>query len=212
MSRLIPLLLAGLLAGCATLPERAPVADPQSAWRTRQAELKPLTAWEIHGRLALRTAEEGWQATLVWWRERDRHRIDLAGPLGGGRVRLTQDRGGAELRDAEQKVYRDTSVEQLLKRATGWHVPLEGLNYWVRGLPAPEAATHEDLDAWGRLKTLTQLGWDIQFLEYARHGARELPSKVFIRRQARVGERRVGDEGNDATVEVRLIIERWTLQ
>jgi outer membrane lipoprotein LolB len=200
--RLLLIFFAALLGGCAALPERPHVANPQAAWQKRQASLAHVNAWDIRGRLALRTADEGFQASLQWVREADRHRIDLTGPLGGGHVRLTQDKNGAELRDANDKLYRDSSVQQLLARTTGWDVPFEGLIYWVLGLPAPEAAGKSELDEWGRLKILEQHGWEIRFLEYAQHDAYEFPSRVFIKRKSEVA--------SDTTIEVRIVIEKWT--
>jgi len=204
-------LAAATLAGCASIPpQRPPVADPELTWQTRQLELRPVNSWEINGRLAMRTAEEGWQATLRWVRKQERHNIDLMGPLGRGHLRLTQDRYGAELRDSDQHTYRDSSVQQLLQRATGWNVPLEGLNYWVLGLPVPDVPRTQNLDEWGRLKTLQQQGWGIEFLEYTRQGANELPSKLFIKRQPSFIEAAHDDpDAAEATLEVRLVIDRW---
>ena len=201
------------ISGCAALPQRPPVENPELTWQARRLELEPLTAWEIYGRLAMSTSEEGWQASLHWVRHQDRHNIDLTGPLGGGHLRLMQDRNGAQLRDANHKIYRDSSLGALLRRATGWYIPLEGLNYWVRGLPSPDAPRSQNLDAWGRLKTLNQLGWDIRFLKYVRYGAYELPSKVFITRRIAQGEKSFDRaDSEDETLEVRLVIERWVLK
>lgn len=200
--------LAMLAAGCATVPSPPPVENPAAAWQARQAELRSLSAWTLQGRLAMRAAEEGWQASVHWIHDGGRQQIDLTGPLGRGHLRLTQDDGGAELRDAERKTWRAENAEQLLYRTTGWLVPLDGLNYWILGLPAPGAAANLTLDDQGRLKTLDQSGWDIRFLEYARQGAFDLPSKIFIKRR---------DDGNETAsakhvdVEVRLIVERWNL-
>jgi len=193
-----PLLL--LVASCATV---APPSDEaRRAWGVRQARLASLVAWEVHGRIALRTATEGWQATLVWRHEAERQRIDLTGPLGRGHLRLTQDRFGAELRDDNGSVHRDTSMQQLLHRATGWQLPFEGLPFWILGRPAPAGGAREDIDAAGRLTALRQLGWDIQFLEYTREGEHELPRKIFVTRHA----------GEDDTLEVRLVIEKWSVK
>lgn len=200
--------LAMLAAGCATAPSPPPVENPTAAWQARQATLRTVGAWTLQGRLAMRAAEEGWQADVTWVRDRERQQIDLAGPLGRGHLRLTEDSGGAELRDADQKTWRADNAQQLLYRTTGWLVPLDGLNYWILGLPAPGPGAKLELDDQGRLKTLDQSGWDIRFLEYARQGSLDLPSKIFIKRQ---GD---GNETASAThvdVEVRLIIERWTL-
>jgi outer membrane lipoprotein LolB len=195
------LLLLTLLAACATAPERAPVDDVSAAWRARQSTLAPLQAWELRGRIGGRNGEESFQASLLWKRDGERHRIELAGPLGGGRVRLTQDKNGAELRDGEDHVYRDVSAQRLLRRATGWSLPLEHLNYWALGLPASEPIARSELDDWGRLTLLVQQGWEIRFLDYTTVGAYELPSRVFIKREV----------SGDATLDVRLVIEKWSV-
>lgn len=204
----LPLALSVLLAACAGLPERPPVADRDRAWRSHHDKLAPLSVWEIHGRLALRTETEGWQASMVWVRRDDRHQIDLSGPMGRGHVRLKRDASGAELRDSEQKIYRNSNAEELLVLATGYRFPLEGLNYWVRGLPAPGGSADREFDAWGRLARLRQLGWDIEFLEYGDHAGLELPAKLFARRQP-VGERLARA---DEMFEVRMVIERWAFK
>lgn len=201
--------LVGLVAfatGCTTVPPLPPVANPAATWQMRQAELKPVTAWKIQGRLAMRTADEGWQASVIWVREGEHHRIDIAGPLGRGHLRLVHDSHGAELRDADQRTWRAENAEQLLYRTTGWRVPLDGLNYWMLGLPSPQTAASENLDDHGRLRTLVQSGWDIQFLEYTRYGTVDLPSKLFIKRKGS------GTDNNlavDTALEVRLVIEHW---
>lgn len=197
------LLFIVLFAGCATVPDRPPVEDAAIAWNARQVRLGQLETWDLRGRLALRTAEEGAHASLHWTRRREIHRLSLAGPFGGGRVRVTYDGNGAELRESGGKVYRNASVQELVARATGWWLPLDGLNYWVLGLPAPDASARRLLDPWGRLKTLEQLGWSIDFLEYVREGDYELPRRLFIKRASGV---------SDETLEVRLVIEAWALR
>lgn len=194
-----------LVSGCATAP---PVADVTAAWQARQAALAPVTAWTLRGRLALRAAGQGGHATLRWERDGERHRLDFTGPLGRGHLRLVRDAQGAELRDAEQRVWRAPDAGSLLQRATGWTVPLEGMNYWVLGLPAPDPAPAPRLDAQGRLERLTQSGWDIRFLEYTRHGAYELPSRLYITAK---NHRPRGDAAETETLELRLSIEQWTI-
>ena len=203
-------ILAALwLAGCTTVPSLPPPSEnPAATWQARQLALAPLTHWNIQGRLALRTADKGGQGSLQWVRDQDRHTIDITGPLGRGHMRLTQDRDGAELRDADQKIWYAPNAQQLLFRTTGWLIPLDGLNYWMLGLPAPEAAASQDLDEWGRLKTLRQSGWDIRFLEYTRIGSLDLPSKLFVKK---LPENADGNDPNNATLEVRLLIEHWAL-
>ena len=201
--------LAALVSGCATaLPLPPPVENPAAAWQARQAELKPVVSWKIQGRIAMHSDEEGWQATVYWMRDGEKQQIDLTGPLGRGHLRLVQNGQSAELRDADQQTWHANNAEQLLYRTTGWRVPLDGLNYWVLGLPAPDAAANEELDNRGRLKKLVQSGWDIRYLEYSACGSFDLPSKMFMKRQQPGAD---DSPAKDSALEVRLIIERWTL-
>lgn len=202
--RLVPVLL---LTGCAALPTRAP-DEVVRLWAQRQQALAPLADWDLRGRIALRSRDEGAQASLHWVRRDDSHRFTLVGPLGSGQVRLTQDPAGAELRDADKNVRRAPNARALLRQVVGWDVPFEDLGWWVRGLPAPGAVTERALDDDGRLRQLSQSGWDIEFLEYVQYGAYELPSKLFIRRRDHVP----GEGIDQTTLEVRVVIERWALR
>lgn len=201
---LLPVLL---LTGCAVLPARAP-DEVARLWEQRQRTLAPLADWDLRGRIALRRRDEGAQASLHWIRSRDQHRFTLVGPLGSGQVRLTQDVQGAELRDAEKNVRRARDARELLRQVTGWDVPFEDLGWWVRGLPAPGAVVERELDDDGRLRRLTQLGWEVELLAYGRYGGYELPSKLFIRRR----DHALGVGAEQTTLEVRVVIERWTLR
>ncbi len=205
-------LVAAVATGCAAVTERPPLEDPTAAWRARQSRLISLNSWEIQGRISARSSTEGWQATVRWVRDGDRHDIELGGPLGRGHVRLMQDRFGARLRDANNQTYWAATSQQLLFDTTGWRLPLDGLNYWVLGLPVPDTPGTQALDRSGRLKSLDQLGWQVRFLRYRRHGGYEFPSKLFIRRQVNGTDAQPPDEGDShgPLLEVRLVIERWS--
>ena len=193
------------LAGCATLFTPPPSAEQiDRDWQARQSRLQDVDTWELKGRLAMRADDDGWHASLRWQRQQDRHVIDLSGPLGKGHVRLNQDASGARLRDNEQQTHYASTARQLLYETTGWDVPLDSLNYWVLGLPAPDSPNRWELDDGGRLKTLQQAGWEIRFLGYRRHGDYDLPKKLFIQRNP---------AGADSTqmLEVRLAIAQWTV-
>jgi len=205
-------LLALWLAGCATPPIRPPAADTQAAWTTRQQVLVPMQNWELNGRLSMSAAKEGWQASLRWQHRDHRQTINLAGPFGGGALRLTQDEHGASLRDSDQNTHFARDVRTLMRQMTGWDVPLDGLHYWVLGVPIPDTPRKADIDEWGRPKTMTQLGWNIEFLEYTRVDGHDLPAKLFLKRQLPgVDNGEMDGPPGDAVLEVRLVISRWVL-
>lgn len=211
--RVASILLASVflvLSGCAALPERAAVADIEAAWQARTTRLAGFTEWALTGRAALTTPDEGWQVTLRWAHKGARETIDLAGPFGSGRVRLTQDKSGAQLRDSQNRVYRAANAQQVLERATGWQLPIAGLHYWIRGLPAPGPDAARELDDYGRLKALRQFGWEIQFLEYRVVGAYELPSKLSLTHRLAANATR-NSPPEEASVVVRMVIANWEL-
>ena len=96
------------LAGCAGVPT-APLGDARSSasFAERRALLEQVREWLARGRLAVRTAERGDTVSFVWRRDHDHHEVEMFGPLGGGRVRVTQDPGRAELVDRKGNTLRE---------------------------------------------------------------------------------------------------------
>ncbi|HEY0720897.1 MAG TPA: lipoprotein insertase outer membrane protein LolB [Gammaproteobacteria bacterium] len=195
MIRLLPLLLALLLAGCAMEPPRQPVGSRELAWQERQAQLKTLQRWQLTGRLAIQSDDEGWNATLIWRQEHEHYRMQLVAPLGQGSLQLQGDQQQVELRTSEGNSAIAADPDALIFSETGWRVPVSALRYWVLGLAAPgEAGTV--LDEFGRLQRLKQAGWEVEFLDYTMHGTTELPARLFV---------------SNHKAQVRLVIKRWEL-
>lgn len=197
--------LAATAASCAPLPPRGPAPSPDVV-EARRAALQAIARWDLRGRVGVRLPDTGAQASLRWRHHRDGEELDLTGPFGGGHARLRYDASGAHLRDARGREYQGTDPEMLLYQTTGWHVPLGGLVYWMRGLPLPDVASAEELDDRGRLRMLKQLGWDIEFLTYSTVGEYELPSKVYLTRRFPANA-----AADNAHIEVRLVVSSWDI-
>ena len=86
MRRLLGVGLAALLAGCASAPPK--VADPEAAWQERRDRFAGLTNWTATGKVAIRTEEEAWSATLHWVQDKAEYRIRLIAPLGQGTLQI----------------------------------------------------------------------------------------------------------------------------
>lgn len=202
-TRVLLALAAGvalLLAGCAAQPSLPAVANPQQAWQARQSRLAQIAHWELYGRIGVHNAEHAWQGSLVWRQSPARYSIEVDGPFGQSEFQLQGGPDGVLLRTSNNRQRWATDPERLLYQETGLSMPVTGLRYWVRGLPAADKASgpvlEQKLDARGRLRSLTQDGWHVRILGYTEVGGFELPEKVFIRR---------GEIG------LRLVVDRWRL-
>lgn len=200
-------LLIGLtlaLSACSTLPVPSDGAA-ETLWQQRQQALAALQAWNLNGRIAILTAQQGWHAGVRWMEQDGEYRIHLDAPLGQGAAEISGNRAGVVLRTGDGE-FSAASAEDLLEQHLGWRLPVSGLRYWVRGLPDTRAPVEsQTLDATGRLTHLRQAGWDIEFKRYAPAGLLELPDKIFLTNNSAGAV-----IGTDTALEIRLVIERWS--
>lgn len=187
----VVILLLGL-GGCATAPRLPPAADPAQAWQAHRQQLAGVQNWQITGRIAIRTEDEGWHASLDWHQQAQGYLINLTGPLGQGSVQLEGDGRRVTLRSGEEAVV-DDDPERLLYHQLGWRVPVPALRYWVVGLPAPGPAEQE-LNEQGLLARLRQADWSIEFRDYAPQDGLVLPGRIFV---------------SNHKAQVRLVIDRF---
>ena len=156
------------------------------------------TVWTLHGRVAIRHAEEGWHATLHWSQQSAvLYQLELSGPLGQGAVRLAGAAEGVRLLRADGVEDWAPTADELLARHTGWRLPIAGLRYWARGLPAPGSTASIERDPAGRPLRLMQAGWDIRYNQYQDYpGLGSLPRRVDFEH----GE-----------LSARLIVDSWVV-
>lgn len=197
------LLLITLLPGCSTTSVRLTETERQAAWQNHLKALGASHRWNLRGRIALHANDRGWQASLRWVQSEREQLIQLTGPFGSGMVSLKHDQNGAVLTDSRGNQYTDSDTERLLQRVMGWHFPVIGLRYWVRGQAIPGTAAELELDELGRLKRLKQKNWDIRYLAYTRYGSLHLPRRIFMSRPL--------DDGSGQMLDVRLVLSRWQL-
>lgn len=192
--------LCGLLAACAVVPP-APSPLAEQHWQERRQALEKLRDWTLNGRIALQTEQEAWNASIFWQQRGEAFDIKLIGPLGHGTLSIEGDPSGVRLRTPEGKTLAARDAEALLYQQLGWRMPLSGLYYWVRGLPAPELPFSKQIDAEGRLSGLEQAGWRIAYSRYQHGGAPglpdlpDLPGRIFL---------------ENSEISVRLVVQHWS--
>nr|XP_061807062.1 outer-membrane lipoprotein LolB-like [Nerophis lumbriciformis] len=183
-----------LLSGCANKFFQPEAADTDT-WSTRQATLQALQNWDVSGRIAVINGNENWQASLRWKQHLETYAIDLIGPLGQGRVDIRGTAEAVTLRTAKQS-FTASDADSLLEQATGLRLPLNGLRYWLRGLPEPGQEQKVSLDRKQLLRQLKQSGWLIDYHNYIQVDQLDLPKRITATQD---------------DIAVKLIVSKWTL-
>ncbi|MGA9573561.1 MAG: lipoprotein insertase outer membrane protein LolB, partial [Lysobacterales bacterium] len=131
-----------------------------------------------------------------WAVEPDLSELDFHGALGRGAWHLQVRTDGAVLQLADGTVQSAPRVSQLIQDRIGWSVPLEALQWWVRGLAAPGVIENETLGQEGLLVSLRQFGWSVNFNRYDSFNGLEMPVRLDASRK---------------NYRVKLVISRWRL-
>ncbi len=178
---------AGMLVGCASAPPASqPVARPAQA---EQA------VFALTGRLAIMHDGKRSSSNMRWTHHTTEDEIMLFAPLGQTVARIRRDAGGVVL-DTADKHYNAQDTEDLTLRALGWHLPLDGLRYWVLALPAPGSAASIERDANGQVSLMQQDGWEIRYTRYAAQHPDSLPLRMNLRRNG---------------MELLLLVDEWEI-
>ena len=166
------LLLA--LGACAQLETRAP-QDVQ---------------FDLSGRLAARYRNEAFTGNLAWRHAASADEMLITSTLGAGVARIVREGKTVILTTAEPREYRAADAEALTEEVLGFRVPLAGLADWVQGKPSTESPASAEYAPDGRLLSLQQRGWNVEYLEY--QGSR--PSRMRLTYPG---------------IELRLAISEW---
>ncbi len=172
--------LACLLSGCTGLQAPQPAPD----WDARRLQLLEVDAWELRGRVAIKAASGGGNASLDWLQQGSLSRLRLAGPFGASGVefavapeRITfSDRTG----EVALAYAGPQAAERFLDEQLGWSFPVHSARYWVLGLLDPDYNGDRLFDADGELRSLQQHGWTVVYDRFATRNGYYLPAKLEI--------------------------------
>ena len=132
--------------------------------------------FDLTGRLAARYRNEAFTGNIAWRHAPSSDEMLITSPLGAGVARLVRDGSAVTLSTAEPKEYRASDAEALTEEVLGFRVPLAGLAEWVRGRPADKSTAKADYADDGRLRSLEEAGWKIEYQEYKD----KLPSRMRL--------------------------------
>lgn len=175
-------LILMLLAGCVSAPQ--PVARPPQAAQA---------GFALDGRIAVKFDGQHSSGSFHWLHDAESDDVTMLAPLGITVAHVRRDASGATL-EASGKLYTAPDGEELMRRALGWHLPLDGMPYWVMALPMPGRPATVEHDGYGRVSLLRQAGWDIRYTAYAAPQPDSLPTRMTMQREK---------------LEIRLLIDEW---
>ena len=193
---LILFVLTGSLPSCATKLIPSDSMASEKIWESRRASLQAIDVWELKGRVAINDGSQGWHINVIWNQSESSYKIRLYGPLGQGSASIEGDTQGVTMRGPDGKVVREKDAAALLKEQLGWYVPVDALRYWIVGLPSLAKIESRQLDVQGRLITLSQQEWHIQYKSYVLIEGMALPKKLVL---------------NNPPWQVRFVIDTWRL-
>ncbi len=145
--------------------------DSSSSASPRSASARP-DSFSVTGKIGVRIvplvesqAGQSGSAFYAWNQVSDRFAMDLTGALGIGQTHIEGIPGKVSLNSAKTGLLTADSPEALLQQATGWIAPISFLPNWIHGV-ANRPESPQQHDAQGRLGTLTEGGWQVNF-DYA---------------------------------------------
>ena len=176
------LVLLVALNACTGVSVKESVVDKQLAYQDRAEKLGAITAWGFVGRISLDDGEQGGSGRLQWDVEQQNSVLDFHAAMGRGAWHLEIGPEGAVLEEANGIEQSAKGVNALIQERMGWSIPVDALQWWVRGLSAPGTSEIEELDREGLLIHLEQFGWSVDFNRYDSDAGVDLPVRLDARR------------------------------
>ena len=178
MGRMLRLVLLGtFLSTCAI----APPASENSDWSRQRDQLQELDSWELRGRVNVRYDNESHTPRIIWLQQNVDYNIRLWGTFNAGATEIV-GRPGFVTMENDGQTLSANSPEDLILEQLGYELPVSQLNYWIKGLPAPDSEAQLLFNELNQLTTIQQADWTINLSDMRQYGALNLPRRVELTR------------------------------
>lgn len=178
--------------------------DPEKLrqqWLVQQQQLAKLDQWSIKGKAAIRSPEDSGTVSLFWDQAPDDFRIKFVAPFGRGTLDIQNDERGVKMIDAKGREHRAATAKGLVWLKTGWEIPFDALEHWVKGKVVDVENPTIRVDAQGLTQSFESQGWQVTYPAYKTvatpEGEMLLPRKVYV-------------ESKGLTV--KLALSRWSFE
>ena len=143
------------------------------------------------------TAQEKFKARLQWQHAPDQYTIKMRDFIGRTVAVVEGKSEKVVAKTSTGHRYENIDADHLLAELTGLHVPVNGLKFWLLGLPDPQHSL--ELYQTGRQglpQIIKQAGWTIHYQDYENVGLIAMPNSILL---------------DQADINLRLKISRWQL-
>jgi len=181
-----------ILSSCSTLKQNA--TPTTTTPPTKSA--KNIHRFHLSGKIAVHTSHDSGSASIDWSENQHQYTIALQGPLGAGAMKLIGQPGQVTLKASDGKTYQAASAEELLAKQWGFHLPVSNMKDWIRGLPVSGVTANIRYDEVGRITSMIQQGYRIDYLAYSTVNGIALPEKMTI---------------VSPTLNVKMVVYRWDI-
>ncbi len=190
------LCFAAMLQSCASISPSKPIENLayQTLNQQHLLNLATIRQFALQGRIGVQADGKGFSGGLHWRHDMANDNIELYSPLGGQVASINKTAGKVTLDDAKGNSISAADAESLTQNTLGWQLPLAGLTDWSLGRPTHSKIDLITWDEFGRLSTLKQDGWSIEYQSYLEQNGHFLPSKITLRSDK---------------VYLKLLIEKW---
>jgi outer membrane lipoprotein LolB len=190
------ILLLCTVNACTTVPPKDTKPIDRTAFQARAGQLNTIVTWGLVGKISLDDGDRGGSGRLQWDVKPGHSALDFHGAMGRGAWHLQVGPEGARLQLADGSEQTAPGVNELIQEQIGWPIPLDALQWWVRGLAAPGVTENETLGPDGLLISLRQFGWSVDFNRYAAFDGMAMPVRLDAKRD---------------NYRVKLAISRWRI-
>lgn len=193
-----------LLAGCAAVPIPPIPNVPPLEWAAQREYIEGLQSWCFDGVIQVITPTDKWSAPFNWSRLFKHYNLELTAPRAEGTVDMA---GIARKPIVDLKSYSGSELkldyvpqfpDWWLQNAESWHLPINYLQYWIRGIPAPtppgDLNTDLRFNRHNQLIQLVQQNWLITYQNYVVVQGLQLPSQITMVYEG---------------VQIKLLIKDW---
>ncbi|GIU42674.1 outer-membrane lipoprotein LolB [Shewanella sairae] len=146
--------------------------------------MQQASAWEMQGKLAVRTPEDRFSTNLYWLHSPERDELKLTTMLGTTVLSLSSQAGLVTL-EVDGNTYQDTDAQRLLTRVSGWSIPIDSLPLWITGqLTADDKLISSDSQQRPiKLINAEQFPpWEVEFNSWQTQSGAEVPRLLELQR------------------------------